>query len=113
MTRSETFSPGDVVIVPFPFTEREAAKRRPALVCSASDFNARSKHVVLAMITTSTAAAWPGDVRIKDLKVAGLPRDSTVRWKLFTLDASLILRRAGALGDADRASCRRGMPIAL
>ena len=117
MTRSAisdgAYQPGDVVIVPFPFTDREASKRRPALVCSARDFNARSGHVVLAMITTATTTAWPGDVRIKDLESAGLPRDSTVRWKLVTLDASLIVRRAGELGQADRASCRLGMPVAL
>lgn len=113
MSRSETYSPGDVVIVPFPFTDLEATKRRPALVCSAADFNTRAGHVVLAMITTATSTTWPGDVRIKDLGAAGLPRDSTVRWKLFTLDASLVLRRAGELGQADRASCRLGVPIAL
>lgn len=113
MPLSGTCSPGDIVIVPFPFTDREATKRRPALVCSARAFNEGSKHVVLAMITTSIAAAWPGDVRIKDLESAGLPRDSTVRWKLFTLDASLLLRRSGTLGEADIASCRLGFPVAF
>lgn len=106
-------SPGDVVIVPFPFTDREASKRRPALVCSSREFTEQSRHVVLAMITTSTAESWPGDVPIKDLAAAGLPERSTVRWKLFTLDASLIIRRAGELGQSDIASCRRGQPIAF
>lgn len=105
--------PGDVVIVPFPFTDHESSKRRPALVCSSSEFTQQSRHVVLAMITTSTAESWPGDVPIKDLAAAGLPKHSTVRWKLFTLDASLIIRRAGELGESDIASCRRGQPIAF
>jgi len=107
------FGPGEVVIVPFPFTDRASTKRRPALVCSSREFSERSRHVVLAMITTSTADAWPGDVPIKDLGAAGLPRHSTVRWKLFTLDVSLIIRSAGELGEADLASCRRGQPIAF
>lgn len=111
--RLQTYEPGDVVIVPFPFTDRTATKRRPALVCSTREFSAQSRHVVLAMITTSTAESWPGDVPINDLDAAGLPRRSTVRWKLFTLDASLIIRRAGALGQSDIASCRRGQPIAF
>jgi len=110
---SVIFDPGDVVIVPFPFTDRQANKRRPALVCSHRAFNQASRHVVLAMITTATDRAWPGDVRIKDLDAAGLPRDSTVRWKLFTLDASFIIRRAGALGAADIANCRDAVPITL
>ncbi len=38
-TRMPDYSPGEVVIVPFPFTDRQAAKRRPAVVCSSSASN--------------------------------------------------------------------------
>jgi mRNA interferase MazF len=106
-------NPGDVVVVPFPFSDRDASKRRPALVCSAAAFNDSSHHLVLAMITTASHKKWPGDVAIRDLAAAGLPAPSIVRWKLFTLDASLVLRRAGALTARDRASCRKRLPIAL
>lgn len=113
MPHSQSYSPGDVVIVPFPFTERAAAKRRPALVCSSRAYNDRSAHVVLAMITTATQTPWPGDVVLGDLATAGLPAPSTVRWKLFTLDAALVLRRAGTLAPSDRAACRAAQPVAL
>lgn len=108
-----THSPGDVVIVPFPFTDREAFKRRPALVCSSEAYNRRARHVVLAMITTAAGSTWPGDVPIRDLEDAGLPAPSVVRWKLFTLDVSLILKRAGAVSRRDRAACRAAQPLAL
>jgi len=116
--RSPGFEPGDVVIVPFPLTERLAAerlaaKRRPALVCSSRAYHARTRHVVLAMITTATHLPWPGDVPIVDLVDTGLPAASTVRWKLFTLDASLVLRRAGALSAHDRAACHEAHPVAI
>ena len=108
-----TSNPGDVVIVPFPFTDREASKRRPALVCSSEKFNRQAQHLVLAMITTSTHTPWPGDVPLGDLKSAGLPEASVVRWKLFTLDASFVLKRAGKLSARDRAACRARQPVAL
>ncbi|MCX5768139.1 MAG: type II toxin-antitoxin system PemK/MazF family toxin [Gemmatimonadetes bacterium] len=108
-----SYSAGDVVVVPFPFTERASAKRRPALVCSSREFNLHSSHLVLAMITTATHTPWPGDVTIRDLDAAGLPGASTVRWKLFTLDRSLVLRRLGALAAPDRATCRAAQPISL
>lgn len=113
MPRSQGYSPGDVVIVPFPFTDRATVKRRPALVCSSAEFNARSAHLVLAMITTATHSPWPGDVAIADLGPTGLPAASSVRWKLFTLDASLVLRRSGTLGGRDRAACRDAHPVAI
>ena len=108
-----TFKPGDVVVVPFPFSGRDNTKRRPALVCSSAAFNGASRHVVLAMITSSSQAKWPGDVAIRDLASTGIPMPSVVRWKLFTLDADLVLRRAGALSPRDRATCRARQPVAL
>lgn len=91
----------DVVVVPFPFSEKAGAKRRPALVLSRRSFNA-SGHLVLAMITTRTHQAWPGDVEIEGTAAAGLPLPCIVRLKLFTLDARLLLKRIGALSASDR-----------
>ncbi|MGE5345646.1 MAG: type II toxin-antitoxin system PemK/MazF family toxin [Acidithiobacillales bacterium] len=91
----------DVVVVPFPFSERAATKRRPALVLSRKPFNAAG-HTVLAMITTQAHRPWPGDTPVHDLSAAGLPLPCIVRLKLFTLDNRLILRRIGALSPSDR-----------
>jgi mRNA interferase MazF len=109
----QSYDAGDVVVVPFPFTDRSASKRRPALVCSRGAFNAQAGHLVLAMITTSAHAGWPDDVPILDLGVAGLPAPSVVRWKLFTLDASLVVRRSGKLAARDRATCAKAQPVRL
>ncbi len=93
---------GQVVRVPFPFTDRSANKSRPALVLSAAaTFNRPSGHVVLAMITSADNAPWPLDCTIEDLASAGLPAPSKVRCKLFTLDARLIRGVLGQLGTAD------------
>ena len=49
-----TFEAFDVVVVPFPFTDRNTTKRRPALVLSdARAFNEQAGHFVLAMITSA------------------------------------------------------------
>ena len=96
-----TYDGHDVVVVPFPFRERGASKRRPALVVSSTSFNASHDQLVLAMITTATRTSWVSDVPITDLAVAGLPHTSVVRLKLFTLEVSLVLRRLGRLAGAD------------
>jgi mRNA interferase MazF len=98
---SPTLAQWDVVVVPFPFSNQPGAKRRPALVLSASSFNQRG-HAVLAMITSAAHHAWPGDVNINDLKVAGLTKPCLVRLKLFTLDQRLIIKRLGHLATRDR-----------
>ena len=77
----------DIVVVPFPFTDKAAQKRRPALVISDSKaFNQPAGHSVMAMITSAGNAPWPLDTHITDLKSAGLSAPSVVRMKLFTLD---------------------------
>ncbi len=92
----------DVVAVPFPFTGRQASKRRPALVLSSAAFNRATGQAVLAMITSAEQSAWLGDVPITQLGAAGLPSECVVRLKLFTLDQRLVLRKAGSLAQADR-----------
>lgn len=97
-----TYERGQVVRVPFPFTDRAASKNRPALVLSdAVAFNTPAGHVVLAMITSAKNAPWPLDCPIEDLTSAGLPAPSVVRCKLFTLDARLIRSILGQLAQAD------------
>ena len=95
--------PFDVVVVPFPFTDRATVKRRPALVLSdVTGFNAVIGQSLLAMITSARHSAWPFDTSIADLPAAGLSAASVVRMKLFTLDNQLIIRKAGALAPRDR-----------
>jgi mRNA interferase MazF len=91
----------DVVVVPFPFSDKAAEKRRPAVVLSKKAFNTAG-HTVLAMITTRGHHPWPGDCTVEDYEEAGLPLPCLVRLKLFTLDNRVILRRAGRLTRADR-----------
>ncbi len=103
-----TYKAFDVVVVPFPFTDRATSKRRPALVLSDHGaFNAKVGHSVLAMITSAEHSDWPLDTAITDLKAAGLPTPSVVRMKLFTLDHQLIIRKAGALAAKDRQAVAR------
>jgi mRNA interferase MazF len=93
----------EVVVVPFPFTDRKEGKRRPALVLSDYiQFNMPSGHTVLAMITSQKNPDWPLDTTITDNRQAGLKAPSKVRMKLFTLDNRLIVKKIGTLNSKDK-----------
>ncbi|MGH9416318.1 MAG: type II toxin-antitoxin system PemK/MazF family toxin [Terriglobales bacterium] len=96
-----TCSRFDVVVVPFPFSERPAQKRRPALALSRPEFNAASGATLLAMITSAANPPWPLDVGLH-LSGTGLRAPSKVRMKLFTLDNRLIAERIGTLHVSDQ-----------
>jgi mRNA interferase MazF len=93
---------GDVVVVPFPFVDIAAEKRRPSVILSQTRFNDSNEHSICAMITSAAHSKWPSDIPIEELEPAGLNRPCVVRWKLFTLPNDLILRRAGKLATRDR-----------
>lgn len=98
-----TFNAFDVVIVPFPFTDKATTKRRPALILSdAQAFNLQAGQAVTAMITSAKNSDWPLDIEIQDLNRAGLPSPSIIRMKLFTLDEKLIIRKTGKLASPDQ-----------
>ena len=103
-----TFESLDVVVVPFPFTDRQATKRRPALIVSSADFHRAHEQSILAMITTATSE-WPSDVAIQDWSEANLNVPCKLRFKLFTLDDTLTARKLGTLSKRDREAVTNGL----
>lgn len=100
-------SPFQIVVVPFPYSDRLAEKRRPAVVISASVVSARYKLVWLAMVTSAINPRWDCDVEISDLKPTGLPAPSRIRpVKIATADISRVLRSIGHLSAADAKALR-------
>jgi len=85
--------------VPFPFSDHDTSKNRPAVVLSdPAAFNTPAGISVMAMITSEANAPWPLDCTLSDLSAAGLPAASKVRFKLFTLDHRLVRGELGTLG---------------
>lgn len=84
-----SFEPGDVIKVPFPYTDRATRQRRPALVVSASELEHAHGLLWVLMITSAENRAWPGDIAVADLGKAGLPAPSVIRTaKVATIDAA-------------------------
>lgn len=100
------FKSFDVVAVSFPFTDRDATKRRPALVVSNALFNKQHDQLILAMITTVSNNVWPSDVSLANWQEAGLKVACHLRLKLFTLDQNLVLKTIGRLSSQDINSVR-------
>ncbi|WP_038585882.1 type II toxin-antitoxin system PemK/MazF family toxin [Neorhizobium galegae] len=114
-----TFEQGDIVRVPFPYTDRDTRQRRPALVVSSGDLGEEAALLWVVMITSAENRPWTDDIAISDHGSAGLPAPSVVRpVKIATVEArhvepigklpdeirqSVIRRIAGILSIAPRA----------
>ncbi len=98
------FSQGDVIKVPFPYTDRPTRQSRPALVVSTGALEDAHGLLWVLMITSAENRGWPGDVPVSNLAAAGLPVPSVIRTaKIATIEASA----AAKLGRVPSALFRR------
>ena len=105
---------GDVVLVPFPFSDLSATKVRPAIVVSSSLYHAHEPDLILVAITSNLAAAsGPFDYIIRDWSASGLRFPSAFKPVVFTLEPPRVMARIGALSTLDLAEIDRRLPGAL
>ncbi|MFU8812001.1 MAG: type II toxin-antitoxin system PemK/MazF family toxin [Balneolaceae bacterium] len=99
----------DVVLVPFPFTNLETVKKRPALVISPNDYN-RGEDIIILFITSNLSSfGRPGDYKLMDWKLCGLPKPSIVRMKFATVLQRIIIKKMGRLTKRDRTKVREAL----
>lgn len=68
---------GDVVLVPFPFTDQTTNKKRPAVVISSDIYNAEYPDRILMGITSQVFSSQKvGDIIITNWRSAGLLKSS-------------------------------------
>jgi mRNA interferase MazF len=93
---------GEVVLVPFPFTNQSGGKKRPAVIVSSSGYNASRRDLVI-MAITSQLGQPPGfgESMISDWQIAGLIKPSLLKPVFTTIEQGLVLRSMGALSEAD------------
>ncbi len=103
MPSTTSYNRGDVVLVPFPFTDLTGTKQRPALVISPDAFNSIRDDVLIAAITSQVPTNLAADeflIPPPELAAGGLPKSSIVRLlKLISLHQRLIVKRIGCLPE--------------
>ena len=89
------FVKGDVVVVPFPFSDLTQAKRRPALVIA----TLAGDDLILCQITSQRIAdGYAITLESSDFSEGGLNQTSNIRLnRLFTADREIILYKSGKL----------------
>ena len=100
------YNPGDVVLIPFPFTDLSTVKQRPAIILSSAVFNLRHQDAICAAITSHVPEVLTRDeylLSADEQAAAGLPKPSIIKvGKLVTLDQRLIRKSLGRMPVAGR-----------
>ncbi|MFO7682822.1 MAG: type II toxin-antitoxin system PemK/MazF family toxin [Chloroflexota bacterium] len=93
---------GDIVLIPFPFTDLTAAKTRPAVIVSSQLYHQVRSELLLAYVSSQISNVNSQiDYLLIDWAAAGLPKPSFVRPKLAAIEPSLIVYHVGHLSLED------------
>jgi len=96
------FQRGDVVLIPFPYTDLSAFKTRPAVVVSSDIYHAARSELLLAYVSSQVSQAnLTIDYVLADWANAGLLKPSFVRPKVAAIEPTLVVHRVGALSARD------------
>lgn len=86
---------GNIVLIPFPFTDLSGNKLRPALVLAETAID-----VTVSFITTQLQWQEPTDIILQPNVVNGIKKTSLVRLsKLATIDKNLVRGKLGSVNQ--------------
>jgi mRNA interferase MazF len=100
---------GDVILVPFPFTDHSSIKQRPSVVISNDAYHLAYLDIIVMAITSQPRANNIGEVFISKWKEAGLLKPSVIKPVFTTLEKSLIIAKLGQLDDVDKQELRKNV----
>ena len=91
----KSLTKGDIVVLPFPFSDLSSSKKRPALVIA----NLQGNDLILAQITSSLRYDnYSVNLEPNNFTEGKLPSISKIRPnKIFTGDRSIVVYKAGTL----------------
>ncbi|MBF0352182.1 MAG: type II toxin-antitoxin system PemK/MazF family toxin [SAR324 cluster bacterium] len=114
MPSMTTYNFGDVLLIPFPFTDQTATKKRPAVVISSSLYQQSKPDVIVMAVTSQVRSAQlVGEFLIEDWKEAGLIKPSVGKPVITTLEQSMVLQQLGTLQSQDLQSLRKCLKTIL
>ena len=94
---------GDVILVPFPFTDQTTTKKRPAVIVSSNDYQRERFDLVLIAVTSqSNPVTSFGEITITEWKAVNLIKPSIIKPVLTTISKELVIKKLGQLEEVDR-----------
>ncbi len=105
---------GDVVLVPFPFTNQATTKQRPAVVVSSTAYNVNRPDLILMAISSQMGPAGIiGEVAVTEWQQAGRLKPSVIKPIITTVEKRLVRRKLGELEAVDRTTLESALRLIL
>jgi mRNA interferase MazF len=93
------YNNGDIVLIPVPFSDLSASKKRPVLVLSNTNYNTTKPDMIVVAITSNLIQQGI-PISSSDMVTGQLPKPSVIRSdKVYTLDQSIVVKSIGHLSN--------------
>jgi len=105
---------GDILLVPFPFTNQNFSKKRPAVIISRNVYNQQKLDLIIMAITSQINSFLTfGELQIIKFSAAGLIKPSVIKPVISTIEKDLVIRKLGQLQNSDCQNLRDMIQIIL
>lgn len=110
MLSMTSFEFGDIILVPFPFTDQSTSKKRPAVVISSKTYNTERPDLIIMAVTSQIKpASVIGEVIIQDWQAAGLLKPSAIKPVITTIEKPLVIKTMGRLKEDDQKTLKESV----
>jgi mRNA interferase MazF len=93
---------GDVILVPFPFTDGSSSKKRPAIVISSDSYDRSKPDIILIAVTSQVNTVLQfGEALVTEWSAAGLLKSSVIKPVIATVEKNIVIRKLGKLEASD------------
>ncbi len=93
------YSKGEVILLPYPFTDLMTRKVRPAVVAGPN--NGKYEDIFVVPLTSKVNNLSEGEFRLENWKEAGLNVPTAIKRGCLLIDAGLVIKKVGALSKDD------------
>jgi len=108
------FEFGDIILVPFPFTDQSTSKKRPAVVISSVAYNAERPDLIIMAVTSQIKpTAIIGEVIVQGWQEAGLLKPSAIKPVVTTIEKTLVINTMGRLSEDDQKAMQESLKAIL
>lgn len=109
-----TYEFGDVVLIPFPFTNQTISKKRPAVIVSSNTYHhIRLDLILMAVTSQANPTSAFGEMAMSEWQAAGLLKPSIIKPVITTVEKSLVIRKLGQLQELDRQTLQNLLQVIL
>lgn len=109
-----SFNSGDIILVPFPFTDQSTSKKRPAVIISSQAYNAKRPDLIIMAVTSQIKpTSIIGEVIIQEWEDAGLLKPSAIKPVITTIEKKLVLKKMGQLKNNDLSTLQKSITMIL